>query len=460
MRADRRPRGRFVAALATLLAMLVAPAAQAGPNGGVGYRVDGEPGSTMEGGFITLKVAAGTTASGYFYATNSGDRDAQLSVYPADGLTGNTTGIVYSGAGEARVDAGSWLSPSTRGILLRADDARRVDFSLRVPAGATPGDHVGGVVLEQRRTGGTISQVVRNVVPVLVDVAGPAGPSLDLRSALVTDLPGTTLPAVTVKMRNDGRRICRPTLSVALSGPGERGAPVVRALDAILPGDNVPFPLPWPRALESGNYTAVVTATGCGPARTLRTDVRSDVTAEASDGPKQSTDNELVTTASPTKPEYIAPPGRRGSSTKTGGGDDQDAKGTDASGSTTAGGGGPPVGESGSAAATGKAGGAASGLPKFPGLSQLGDVAIRYLPPLLERLIAPLSLLGFMLLFLFAQEAFDRKDPKLALAPVQRDPDLEFLPLDEIDLAGPEPAPASELEVLQMPTPPPRPTTS
>jgi hypothetical protein len=458
MRADRRLIARSVAWLATLVSLLAAPAAQAGPNGGVGYRVDGEPGSTIDGGFITLKVGAGGTATGHFYATNSGDRDAQLTVYPADGLTGDTTGIVYSGLGEARNDAGAWLSPSTRGILLRADDSRRVDFSLHVPSGTTPGDHVGGIVLEQRRTGGTISQVVRNVVPVLVDVNGPAGFSLDLRSAMVSDLPGTSLPAVTVKMRNDGRRICRPTLAVALTGPGERGAQVVRALDALLPGDNVPFPLPWPRALGSGNYTAVVTATGCGPTRTMRTDVRNDVTAETNT-PRQSSDNELITSAPPTQPQYTAPRGGKNSA-RGQGGDDQDAKGTDASGTGIVGGGGPPAGETGSGTASGKSGGGASALPQFPGLSKLGDVAIKYLPPLLERLIAPLSLLGLMLLFLFAQEAFDRKDPKLALAPVQRDPDLEFLPLDDLDLGAPGPAPSSDLEVLPAPSPPPRPTTS
>lgn len=455
MRADRSLRRWFAVGLTALLVLLLAQSAQAGPNGGVGYRVDGEPGSTIEGGFITLNVNPGGSASGHFYATNSGDRDAQLTVYSADGLTGDTTGIVYSGLGDAKTGAGTWLTPSTRGILLRADDSRRVDFSLKVPAGATPGDHVGGIVLEQRRTGGAISQVVRNVVPVLVDVAGSAGLSLDLRSALVTDLPGTTLPAVTVKMRNDGRRICRPSLAVALTGPGERGAQVARTLDAILPGDNVPFPLPWPRPLESGSYTALVTVSGCGQTRTLRTDVRSDVTAETG-GPKQSADNELVTTAAPTRPEYTAPPSRRRGSRDRD--DDQATKGTGTSGTGLAGGGGPPTGETGSAAASGDAG-SGGGLPKFPGLSELGDVAIKYLPPLLERLIAPLSLLGLMLLFLFAQETFDRKDPKLALAPVHRDPDLEFLPLDEVDLAGPPPG-GSDLEVVRAPSPPPRPTTS
>jgi len=61
------------------------------------------------------------------------------------------------------------------------------------------------------------------------------------------------------------------------------------------------------------------------------------------------------------------------------------------------------------------------------------------IPPLLQRLVAPLSLLLLMLLFLLAQEAFDRKDPKLALAPIVRDPDLEFRPLGDGD--GPSPTP-------------------
>lgn len=460
MRAERRLR-RLLALplLACGLGMSAAPAL-AGPNGGVGYRVDGEPGSIIDRGFITLQASPGGTASGHFFATNSGDTDAQLSVYAADGLTGDTTGIVYSGLGDAKRDAGNWLAPSTRGIYLRADDARRVDFSLKVPSGATPGDHVGGIVLEQRRTGGAISQVVRNVVPVLVDVSGPAGTSIDLRSALITDLPGTTLPAVTVKMVNTGRRICRPVLSVAMTGPSERGATVTRELDAILPGDAVPFPLPWPRPLDTGSYVALVTLTGCGPTRTMRTDVRSDVTAEsgAGGGGNEPSGDDVITKAAPGPTKFTAP---RTSDTRDRGGRDADrrsgGRGRDEVSGIATGSGVPPVGTAGSAKAGGRAGGGDGlKLPLIGDLGKLGRVAVRYLPSLLERLIAPLSLLGLMLLFLFAQEAFDRKDPKLAMAPVSRDPDLEFLPLDRTDLlpASPE----SDLELV--PAPPPRPSTT
>lgn len=444
----RRLRAAFV--VATALAALPTAAAA---DGGVGYRVDGEPGSVLENGFITLRVAPGGSASGHFDATNSSRTNAQLSVYSSDGRTGDTSGIVYSDAGYKLKDAGAWLTPSVGGLLLPANGARRINFSLRVPANARPGDHVGGIVLEQRRTGGAISQVVRNVVPILVDVRGTAGTSLDLRSALVSELPGTELPAVTVKMVNDGRRICRPTLTVALTGPSERGSPVSRQLDAILPGDSVPFPLPWPRELDPGKYQASVTTTGCGATDTLRTDVRSTLPAESTPPKDEASDEgEVVTAAPPDAGSFTEPTSRR-----DGAGTDEDrASGGKVPPFSATGTTGSPNGATGSSskAATAK-GGRFSGPGKF--ISDLGEVAIKYVPPVLERLIAPLSLLGLMLLFLFAQETFDRKDPKLALAPIQRDPDLEFLPLSQLD--GPEPDPTpGDLELVRSPSAP-RPAT-
>ncbi|MEH3053768.1 MAG: hypothetical protein PGN13_07120 [Patulibacter minatonensis] len=449
---------RRLAALFALIAVALAAPVAARADGGVGYRVDGEPGSRIEGGFIRLPGAPGSTVSGYFFATNSGAQDANLTVYAADGLTGDTTGIVYSDLGDALDDAGTWISPSSRGMVLGKGGDRRIDFSVRVPAGASAGDHVGGIVLEQRRSGSTISQVVRNVVPVLIDVTGSANSAMALRSAQVTDLPGTTLPAVTVRMANTGGRICRPTLTVALTGPGERGSPITRNLDAILPGDSVPFPLPWPRTLARGTYTAAVTASGCGANVSLRTEVRSDTNAET-DAPSGTKTNkpDVVTKAAPGPPEYTSAP-RYGAG--DGNGDDgKDDRGRNENGagdgtgteSTDASGGVPPAGTGGSGSGSSKGGsgsaGAGGGSSIGAKFGQLGDVAIKYLPPLLERLIAPLSLLGLMLLFLFAQETFDRKDPKLALAPIQRDPDLEFEPLGEEFRVSPGPEP--ELSVVR-----------
>lgn len=448
---------RFLAPLVALFVVLLAPTV-ARAEGGVGYRVDGDPGSTIDGGFITLQASPGGFASGHFYATNGGSQPASITIYGADGLTGDTTGIVYSDAGDQLVDAGGWLSPSASGATLPAAGGdRRIDFSVRVPSGARAGDHVGGVVLEQRRAGAAISQIVRNVVPVLITVSGGASPSLSLRSALVSSLPGTSLPAVTVKMVNTGQRICRPLLTVSLVGQSERGSAVTRQLDAILPGDGVPYPLPWPRALDAGTYTASVSASGCGPTATLSTQVHSDVTAESNTPSANAGDqggkDAVITKAAPSAPKYTAP----NAHATDGGGTDSAHDHGSAPGTGAAGGGGghaaPPTGAAGSASASAAAAAGAVGKLRIPKLSELGDVAIKYLPPVLERLIAPLSLLGLMLLFLFAQETFDRKDPKLALAPIHRDPDLEFLPLGDSAFL-PESGRQAELEVVRSPSRP------
>jgi hypothetical protein len=49
----------------------------------------------------------------------------------------------------------------------------------------------------------------------------------------------------------------------------------------------------------------------------------------------------------------------------------------------------------------------------------------------------PLALLGLLFAFLLAQDKIDRRDPKLALAPVHKDPDLPFGPGIGPTLAAP-----------------------
>jgi len=71
------------------------------------------------------------------------------------------------------------------------------------------------------------------------------------------------LASAVVPIGDDGRRLCKPRLSVALSGPGGYRATVARRLDTILPGDTIAYPVPWPDTLVPGAYTAVA-RTACG----------------------------------------------------------------------------------------------------------------------------------------------------------------------------------------------------
>jgi len=54
------------------------------------------------------------------------------------------------------------------------------------------------------------------------------------------------------------------------------------------------------------------------------------------------------------------------------------------------------------------------------------NAAGRLVKPVLERSAFPLLLLVLVALFLLVQDHIDRRDPKLALAPLRAEPDLPF----------------------------------
>ncbi len=77
-------------------------------------------------------------------------------------------------------------------------------------------------------------------------------------------LPGTKIPSTVVVLTNGGSLLCKPKLSVTLMGNGVDRM-VTRKLDTMLPGDTIPYPVPWPKPLQSGTYQATVQTSGCGP---------------------------------------------------------------------------------------------------------------------------------------------------------------------------------------------------
>ncbi len=228
--------------------------------------------------YFIRRVPGGSGFRDQVVVVNTASAPVQLLVYAVDGLTGVTSGAVYGNRETALRGAGRWVTPAVARISVRAHGHVSVPFRLRVPGSATPGDHLAGLALQNahpRKSGGgfSVTEIVRTVVGIEVKVPGPAQPRIAVRHVSIAPLPGTSDPAVVVSLSAVGRRLCKPRLAVALSGPG--GAQrVVRQLDTILPGDAIAYPFAWPRALASGSYRAVVRATGCGPGVTASATAR------------------------------------------------------------------------------------------------------------------------------------------------------------------------------------------
>jgi hypothetical protein len=254
---------------------VLAPTASAATIGGFGARpAHYDPSNPATRSYFIRSVSRNGSFSDQVVVSNTASKPVTLRVYPVDGLTGATSGVVYGNRQDQLKGAGQWVTPATTQVTVPAASQITVGFTVHVPKNATAGQHLAGLGIEDVHSGKStgrfsVTEVLRTVVGIEVVVPGPRRAQLDLQSFSIAPIEGTTYPSVVVGLTNAGTNLCKPALSVSLNGPGgvQRAT---RKLDTVLPGDSIPYPFVWPHSLAAGRYTANITATGCGPRVTLR----------------------------------------------------------------------------------------------------------------------------------------------------------------------------------------------
>ena len=268
---------KTISLLATAFAVafgVLVPAANAATIGGFGARpAHYDPSNPATRAYFIRTVARGGSFTDQVIVSNTAAKPVTLRVYPVDGLTGATSGVVYGNRQDHLQGAGQWVTPATTQVTVPASSQVTVGFTVKVPGSAGAGQHLAGLVLEDIHSGKStgrfsVTEVLRTVVGIEVVVPGVSRARISLQSFSIAPIEGTTYPSVVVGLTNAGTNLCKPTLSVSLNGPGgvQRAS---RRLDTVLPGDSIPYPFVWPHSLAAGSYTANITATGCGPRVTL-----------------------------------------------------------------------------------------------------------------------------------------------------------------------------------------------
>jgi len=251
-----------------------ATGAEAATIGGFGARpAHFNPSIPATRAYFIRAVPRGGSFTDQVVVTNTAAKPVTLRVYPVDGLTGATSGVVYSNRRVQLHGAGKWVTPAAALVTVPGNSQTTVGFTLKVPATATVGQHLAGLALEDvnpNRSGGrfSVTEVLRTVVGIEVAVPGPSLYHLALESFSIAPIQGTLYPSVVVNLANTGTNLCKPRLSIALGGPTgvQRES---RQLDTVLPGDSIPYPFVWQHSLAAGSYSANITATGCGPRQVL-----------------------------------------------------------------------------------------------------------------------------------------------------------------------------------------------
>lgn len=268
---------KTISLLATACAVAfgaLVPVASAATIGGFGARpAHYNPANPATRAYFIRTVARGGSFTDQVVVSNTAAKPVTLRVYPVDGLTGATSGVVYGNRQDQLHGAGQWVTPASTQVTVPASSQTTVGFTVKVPKNEGAGQHLAGLALEDIHSGKSsgrfsVTEVLRTVVGIEVVVPGPSRSRISLQTFSIAPIQGTTTPSVVVGLTNAGTNLCKPALAVSLNGPG--GAQhATRRLDTVLPGDSIPYPFVWPHSLAAGSYVANITATGCGPRVTL-----------------------------------------------------------------------------------------------------------------------------------------------------------------------------------------------
>jgi hypothetical protein len=193
---------------------------------------------------------------------NGGTAPGGVRVYGVDATTGQTSGAVYLTSGQKPTDVGAWLHVAVPSATLKVGARRTISFTLAVPANASPGQHLGGIVAE------TVKERVSG------RSKGKASVQVKLRSlsivAVQVNVPGKLVAHVTVGAVTAGGRKGFQQLLVHLANDGNvmvKGHGVLAVasrtfpfrVDTFLPHSAIDFPVPVSgRGLGTGTYRASV----------------------------------------------------------------------------------------------------------------------------------------------------------------------------------------------------------
>ncbi len=213
--------------------------------------------------YYTLDLAPGSTYTNCLNVANTTTAPMPVTAYPVDGLTGVTSGAVYSNEGVALRSAGTWISMKQQSYTLPPGVRTKIYFTIHVPSNATPGDHLAGVAIQPSHTStskGSLSITIVNrlVIATVIVVPGPAAVRFAIDSAQIEELQATHSASITTGLSNTGQLYGKSTVTIRIHNATYDKTNTLK-LDNILPGDTIPYPFRWPYSIPVGTYSVTVT---------------------------------------------------------------------------------------------------------------------------------------------------------------------------------------------------------
>jgi hypothetical protein len=201
---------------------------------------------------VTLDAAPGSTVNDSVTLWNYGNTQLTFAVYPTDAYNNADGAYDVLPATEAPKDVGTWISLPFANVTVPGGKKVEIPFTLTVPAGATPGDHSGAILISSTvdgtgPDGKTVQLDRRTGTRVYIRVAGALEPHLTVAKARST-YHGSLDPrkgslSVTWTVRNVGNLRLGATQQLKVQNILGRTVDTADAKEILelLPGNEVTF---------------------------------------------------------------------------------------------------------------------------------------------------------------------------------------------------------------------------
>ncbi len=219
-----------------------------------------QPGTRTD---LSYDATAGATIQDNVILFNYSNVPLTFRVYATDAFNNADGGFDLLAGDKKPTDVGTWVTLPQENITLLPGTQATMPIIVKVPAGASPGDHVGAVLASSQAQGTSRDNKVvtldrRTGTRLYVRVAGPLEPEL-----VVTRLKATYRPAlnpldggakVTYRVENRGNVRLGGMQQVSIAAPfglAKKSKPAVK-LPELLPGQGVTLEASFDGVMASG----------------------------------------------------------------------------------------------------------------------------------------------------------------------------------------------------------------
>ncbi len=185
--------------------------------GGIGIMPQPTPTEPSRSWFV-YTLNPGTSQTDTVLINNSSDKSINVAVEALDAINTAEGGFTLIDLASQNKDLGLWVTPSANSVQIPAGKSAEVNFTLKVPENATPGQHSGAIVVYEKSADSTdgVGLRIRVGARIYVTVPGKVVRKLTFQKVSHEIKDGKLI--FHIQARNESNVNIEPALDINLKG--------------------------------------------------------------------------------------------------------------------------------------------------------------------------------------------------------------------------------------------------